>query len=194
MRLLRTGKKSGLSDENIIARYKHSGDKECISILFDRYGMLIFGVCMKYLKDNNEAQDAVMKIFEKLMDDLKKFEVAKFKSWLHVVAKNYCFMQLRNRQALTERTEELPEDDMLLQFSDDKSDETKSFMLEQLDTAIQQLKTEQKICIELFYLKEMCYKDVADLTGFTADQVKSYIQNGKRNLKIILTQRAHEIN
>jgi RNA polymerase sigma-70 factor (ECF subfamily) len=194
MRLLRTNKKSDLSDENIISRYKNSGDKECISILFDRYSMLVFGVCMKYLKDNDEAQDAVMKIFEKLMDDLKKFEVAKFKSWLHVVAKNYCFMQLRNKQALTERAEELAEhDEMLFNISEDESDETKTFMLEQLDQAIQQLKTEQKICIELFYLKEMCYKDVADLTGFTSDQVKSYIQNGKRNLKIILTQQ-HEIN
>jgi RNA polymerase sigma-70 factor (ECF subfamily) len=58
-----------------------------------------------------------------------------------------------------------------------------------LEEAIQELSEEQKLCVNLFYLQKKSYQQITDRTGFTLMQVKSYIQNGKRNLKIILEKK-----
>ena len=129
-----------------------------------------------------------MQIFEKLMDDLKRQNIKNFKSWLHVVSKNYCLMQLRKKKPVSsgesfdnaERTLESTDEMDAIKLKDEQ--------LNQLEDAIEQLKPEQRNCIKLFYLEKKCYQEVAQNTGFSEKQVKSYIQNGKRNLKLIITQ------
>jgi RNA polymerase sigma-70 factor (ECF subfamily) len=145
---------------------------------------------MKYLKNEVDAEDAVMQIFEKLMNDLKKHSIDNFKGWLYMVAKNYCLMQLRGDQSQLKKDKELKKDfPSIVEINynlhlDGENEKEKSLL--QLEAALKELNEEQRICIELFYLKEMCYKEVSELSGFTMNQVKSYIQNGKRNLKIIM--------
>ncbi len=175
------------TDEEIIAHYKTSRDKACVGELFNRYGAVVYGVSLKYLKNVAQSQDMTMHIFEKLMDLLLDKTVINFRSWLHVVSRNECLMRLRKQGKIHENSlddsyELQADEDSLLQKQQDE------LVLNQLESAIQELKPEQKQCIELFYIQEKCYQQVADITGFTMKQVKSYIQNGKRNLKIILTQ------
>jgi RNA polymerase sigma-70 factor (ECF subfamily) len=55
-----------------------------------------------------------------------------------------------------------------------------------LEKCIETLGDEQKQCVKLFYLQEKCYKEITESTGFDMNKVKSYIQNGKRNLKICM--------
>jgi RNA polymerase sigma-70 factor (ECF subfamily) len=195
MRLIRLKKDPPSDDTSLIETYRRTGDKEVIGILFERYAALVFGVCMKYLKNEDDCKDAVLQIFEKLMTDLKKYEISKFSSWLHSVAKNYCLMQLRNKEALFHRTAALKEQEQFMEsVREEHLEEAKinEFYLSNLEEAISSLNEEQKVCIELFYLREESYQDIADLTGYNLNQVKSYIQNGKRNLRIYLLKKNHE--
>ncbi|MFN0200237.1 MAG: RNA polymerase sigma factor [Bacteroidia bacterium] len=185
-----------LSDEVLIAEYKASADSKYIGELFNRYTHIAFLVCMKYLKEEEDSKDAVMQVFEQLIEGLKKHEIKQFKYWLHTVLKNHCLATLEKRKKLpTERHEfwENETGDMEIRkqpylIGENEHDELNETHLKHLDAAIQQLSGEQKMCIELFYLQNKSYQEVAELTGFDLKQVKSYIQNGKRNLKIHLSK------
>jgi RNA polymerase sigma factor (sigma-70 family) len=188
-----TGK---LSDEALIEKYKESEDNYYVGELYKRYTHLVLGVCVKYLKDREEAKDAVMQIFEKLMEDLKKHQVANFKSWLHMVARNHCLMKLRNKNIPLPIDDVQEKADNVVEFgsySHHSTDDTE-IQLTHLEEGISQLEDDQRKCVELFYLKEQSYKEVADATGFSLNQVKSYIQNGKRNLKNYLIERNVKAN
>jgi len=151
---------------------------------------------MKYLKNEDDAKDATMAVYEKLMEDLKRFEVQKFSNWIHSVARNYCLMQLRSRKTMLHVDDENgPGWDSVVeshQPSHLSVEKDKEAELQLMEEAIRHLNEEQRICIELFYLKNYCYQDVAEISGFTLLEVKSYIQNGKRNLKIYMMKKNHE--
>ncbi|MBL0339672.1 MAG: sigma-70 family RNA polymerase sigma factor [Bacteroidetes bacterium] len=192
------GKKNynNLEDQDLIAAYRKKGDKKAVGVLFERYSHLVYGVCMKYLKNQDDSKDATLNIFEKLMGDLKKYEVQKFSYWIHSVARNYCLMQLRSRKAMYYVDDEKgPGIDAYMEshYQDQttEADNTEQ-QLVLLEEAINHLNTEQRICVELFYLKKYCYQDVAEIAGFTLLEVKSFIQNGKRNLKIYMLKKNHE--
>lgn len=177
-----------LSDSDLIALYKESGNNIIVGELFQRYTHLVFGVCMKYLRHEEDSRDATLEIFEKLLDDLKKHEVNNFKAWLHSVARNFCLMKLRkgkNHVELKDDFGEVVESAMLLHQIQEPDREEK---LNQLEDAISHLSNEQRNCVELFYLKEQSYQQIMEQTGLSFKEVKSFIQNGKRNLKIALTE------
>lgn len=176
-----------LDDLELVSRYKQSGDSNCVAVLFQRYTHLIFGVCMKYLKDEAEAQDASMQLFEKLLSDLKKHEIQQFKAWLHMVCKNHCLMFLRSQSSKNKKNREFEKDSLGLMESSYELhlsvENNKEFQLVTMEECLQKLGEDQKICVELFYLQEMSYQQVAEATNYRMNNVKSYIQNGKRNLK-----------
>jgi RNA polymerase sigma-70 factor (ECF subfamily) len=188
--LFRFKKTNTATDLELIASYRQSGDNAFVGELYKRYAHLVFGVCIKYLKDEDDSKDAVMLIFEKLLEDLKKYQIENFKSWLHTTAKNHCFMKLRSEQSVFLKTEELKKDYPVIMESDNElhldNENENEFYLNHLGSAVEQLNDEQRICIEMFYLNGKCYQEVAETTGYSMKQVKSYIQNGKRNLKIII--------
>ncbi len=191
MRLFKSKNIQEHSDNELIAVYKKGGDNSLVGELYKRYSHLVYGVCLKYLKNEDEAKDAVLQIFENLLEDLKKHDIANFKSWLHSVARNHCLMFLRKQQTLQRRVNEYeavyqPEETFETPFSVHDKEE-KEVMLTKLEEAILLLKDEQRICIELFYIKEKCYTEVAEITGYDLKKVKSYIQNGKRNLANIMS-------
>ncbi len=197
MWLIRNKDKSTLGDDELILTYRNKDDKEAVGVLFNRYSHLVFGVCMKYLKDPEDARDAVSQIFEKLHIDLKKHDVKKFSFWIHRVAQNFCLMQLRSKQAAQNKAERFTKDEMVLMENNDDIHHTAAYQKEAeltlLEEAIKSLNEEQRVCVELFYLKEKCYNDISDLTGYDFKQVKSFIQNGKRNLKIYMENKNHAI-
>jgi RNA polymerase sigma factor (sigma-70 family) len=176
---------SALSDLELIAQYKTSGDLTLIGSLYNRYMTLVYGVCLKYLKDREESRDAVMQIFEKLMESLKEHEITHFKSWLYVTSRNHCLMALRAGKG--KKTEEisgnLMENEVILHLQEEPE---KELNLVKLEKCIEHLVAEQKSCVSLFYLQQKCYKEIVQITGFDDNKVKSYIQNGKRNLKLCM--------
>jgi len=173
-------------DLELVQTYQQTGEADCIGTLFERHTEMVYLVCRKYLKDEEESRDAVMQIFENLLVSLRKHEVTNFKSWLHTIAKNHCLMHLRARKnkepvALDEnllRTVETAGD---LHLSDQEAQH--ELELQALEQGLIELGTEQRTCLELFYLQQKSYKEVADLTGWELNKIKSHIQNGKRNLK-----------
>ncbi len=185
-----------LDDIDLVAQYKQTSDNTIIGILFQRYTHLIFGVCVKYLKDEDDAQDASMQIFEKLLVDLKKHDVQQFKAWLHMVCKNYCLMQLRSGASKLKRDKEMHKDFKGLMESEHEmhlnGQNTKEIKLTHMEECMNGLNNEQKLCIELFFLQEKSYQEVTETTNFTMNNVKSYIQNGKRNLKNCIESRMIE--
>ncbi len=179
-------------DNGLVDAYRKSGNREYIGQLFKRYTHLVYGVCLKYLKDEEMSKDAVMDIFEKLMIDLKKHEIAHFKSWLYQVSKNHCLMQLRKEKKIVSSWDEIDQNrahffmESFIKLHHNNGEEEKQNLTGKLYHAINNLNDEQRNCIELMYLKDKSYKEIVDLTGYTMKQVKSFIQNGKRNLKQML--------
>lgn len=182
------------SDENLVVNYQNTKNNLVVGELFKRHSLMCFTVCVKYLKDEDAAHDATMNIFEKLFIDLQKHQINNFKSWLHTVCKNHCLILLRKPNVLVSINEDEEENENLfmqlsniLNHEDDKQE--KEEKLQAVESAILGLKYKQKQCIELFYLKQKSYVEITAITGYTENEVKSYIQNGKRNLKIILEQK-----
>lgn len=170
-------------DEAQLDSYRKSGDVAVLGELFGRYVPLIYGVCLKYLKDEEASKDAVMGIFEELIVKVKQHDVKQFRSWVYVLSRNYCLMQLRGDK----KTEIVSLDDVM-EFAPflHHEENNREDAMKALERCMEKLNAVQKQSIDLFYLKEKSYREVADLTGFSLNDVKSYIQNGKRNLKICL--------
>ncbi|EDM37504.1 RNA polymerase ECF-type sigma factor [Pedobacter sp. BAL39] len=178
-------------DASLIAQYKSSGDLEVLGLLYNKYMHLVFGVCLNYLKDEEQSKDAVMQIFEELIKKLRVHEVQNFKSWLHVLTRNHCLMALRKDAKNTTISIE----DTFVENTDFvhlDMDDTKEKKLTVMEKCMETLPEEQRISVDLFYLQEKCYKEVADITGYDMLKVKSYIQNGKRNLKICIERNSSE--
>lgn len=169
-------------------KYRKTGKKNHVGELYNRYAHLVFGVCMKYLKNQQQAEDATVEVFEKLLVDLKTKEVETFRAWIYVVSKNHSLMILRKASRLREKKQQYE----AVAAEHGNSSDDKVLLegrFEALEHAINHLKPEQKQCVELFFLEKRSYKEIVDLTGFSLKTVKSHIQNGKRNLKITLEQR-----
>ncbi len=175
-----------LSDEELVSRYAFKQEQAAFNVLFERYYHIVYGVCVKHLKNAENAKDTTQQIFEKLLADLPRFQIQHFKSWLYTVAKSQCLMVLRKTQPNI-----APSANGQMEFMENNDNlhlvVEKEVMLNRLEDAIQLLNAEQKSCIELFYLQKKSYQEIADITGYTLLQVKSNIQNGKRNLKIRLS-------
>jgi len=182
------------ADEELLAEFRAGGDLEVLGELYSRYLHLVFGVCLKYLKEREEAKDAVMQIFEKLIIEIPRHNIENFRSWLHVVTKNYCLMQLRSGRSEKEKFVELSKDpEYFMETVKDlhplDEDEDLRTVDNTLEDCIERLKKEQKRCIRLFYFENRCYNEIAVNLGIDEKKVKSHLQNGKRNLKICLEEK-----
>lgn len=186
----RDNKFSSVPDEALVNRFRNNGNMEVLGELYRRYAHLVLGVCLKYLKNQEDAHDATMQIFEKLMIDLRTNRIEHFKSWLYMVSKNFCLMEIRKdgsaqrhleiiRESSAENFVEIWEELHLNDVDDQKR-------LTALNQALTQLNQEQRTCVQMIYLENKSYKEIADITGMDINHVKSHIQNGKRNLKILL--------
>jgi len=177
-----------ITDQELLDRFYADGNKEWLGILLSRYTLLLFGVCMKYLKQEEEAKDCVQQIFVKIITELPKYRVTYFKSWIYAIARNHCLMKLRDQHG---RKVELSEN-MLADWDDTSGKNRhleKDRLLELMSASLEELGEEQKRCILLFYLEKRSYQEIVDITGYTLMQVKSYIQNGKRNLKLLIERK-----
>jgi len=175
------------ADDELLTNYRKSGDLTVLGKLFEKYMPLLYGVCLKYLKDEDAAKDAVMGIFEELIIKVKQYEVKQFRSWVYVLARNYCLMQMRSGKKM-----EVVALDDVMEFTPflHHEDDNKEAALKALERCMDKLPVVQKQSIDLFFMQEKCYKDITTLTGFSLNEVKSYIQNGKRNLKICLDKKS----
>lgn len=197
MKLLNASKNKRLpeSDEKLINEFISTGDLEVLGGLYSRYMHLVYGVCLKYLRDRDESKDAVMHIFEKLIIDIPKQKIDNFRSWLHVVTKNYCLMQLRSQKSKDEKLKEWIVDQTVFMESVSVMhpiDEDEQDMKKDLADCIERLKNEQKECIRQFYYENRCYNEIAAKMNLDEKKVKSYLQNAKRNLKICLEEKHGE--
>jgi RNA polymerase sigma factor (sigma-70 family) len=172
-------------DNSLLIAFQESLDQQVLATLFLRYNDLVFGTCMKYLKDEEASQDAVMDIYQELVQKLPQHKVDNFKSWLYVVTKNHCLMQLRKNK----KTSTVEFDGQFMQSEDFSHLDNvldKEQKLQSLENCIEALHDEQKKSIQLFYLENKCYNEIADITGIEWNKVRSLIQNGRRNLKICM--------
>ena len=178
-----------MTDQQLLEKFYADHDNEWLGLLLRRYTLLLLGVCMKYLKNEEEAKDSVQQIFLKVIKELQKYKVEYFMSWVYMVAKNHCLMKLRDKKGkitaeLTERLGATPEEtaDMQELLVTDHT-------LEVMEETLKELNPEQKQCVTLFYLQKKSYQEISETTGYSMPQVKSYIQNGKRNLKTMIEKK-----
>lgn len=186
---MKSGKYNHITDQELLDRYYEQHQNEWLGILLQRYTLLLFGVCMKYLKNEEEAKDAVQQVFMKALTELQKYKVDYFKSWIYMVARNYCLMKLRGKNAKIpvslDHLEIAGPDEIQAQ----KGSLEKDKALDLMERSLQELNKEQKLCVTLFYMEKKSYQDIMNSTGFTMMQVKSHLQNGKRNLKLIFDKK-----
>ena len=180
------------SDGELLESYLKKGNLDILGALYKRYIDLVYGVCLKYLKNREDSQDAVTDIFEKLITELEKHKVDNFKSWLYVLTRNYCLMKLRSDGKASKRTVELSEDRIPFMESGEELhpiDKDNGDIDRALEDCIKQLKEEQLKCIKLFYYENKCYREIADTLNLDEKKIKSHLQNAKRNLKICLEKK-----
>ena len=178
-----------------IVYFLNTTQNQYLGELLERYSLLVFGVCIKYLKDQTSAQDATQQVFEKVIKEVVKYEIPYFKSWLYSVAKNQCLMQLRNSSnKMQYSAQEI--DELELTSEDDSGLKLREYLLqdklENLHESLQNLNKDQSICIDLFYLQKLSYREIENKTGLTFQQIKSNIQNGKRNLRLMLESKMYK--
>lgn len=175
------------SDNDLLQHFYNDHNNEWLGILLPRYTVLLLGVCMKYLKNEEDASDCVQQIFLKVIGELHKYRVEYFKSWIYMIAKNHCLMKLRvkgrSTTELNENITRVPDESEGKILSEERE-----VLLTKMMNAIKNLNAEQQQCVSLFYLQKKSYSEIAERSGFTLLQVKSHIQNGKRNLKMMIIQ------
>lgn len=177
-----------ITDQQLLENFYESRDNHWLGILLQRYTLLLLGVCMKYLKNEELARDSVQQIFLKAITELHKYKVDYFKSWIYMVAKNHCLMQLRDKPGkntveVNEKIAEKAEENNIQKLLQDEK------VYELMQVALKELNPEQQQCVTLFYLQKKSYQEISEATGFTMMQVKSFIQNGKRNLRILIERK-----
>lgn len=186
------GKYDDINDKELLQRFWQTQNNEWLGVLLQRYTLLLFGVCMKYLKDENDARDCVQQIFLKVIQEAGKYKIDYFKSWLYMVAKNQCLTILRDKKGKSP-IELNDANSQATEGADSLSDaESQTVSDEILREALQELNEEQYKCVTLFYLKKKTYQEIGDITGYTMLKVKSHIQNGKRNLKLNIQKKMKE--
>lgn len=182
---------AAISEQQLLAQYRETGELALLATLYEQYMPLVYGLCLKYFKNEEKSKDAVMQIFEQLITKLRFHEVTNFKSWLYTLARNYCLMELRssNRHSFEEINERIMESAPFVHLDIDELRETRLSVMEE---CLKQLPEDQRISIDLFYLQQKSYKEIVEMTGFDMNKVKSYIQNGKRNLKICIERNSEK--
>ncbi|WP_080057897.1 RNA polymerase sigma factor [Spirosoma aerolatum] len=189
-----TSERSRSDSAALLAAYRATGDLAILGELYEQHMELIYAVCFNYLRDEEEAKDAVMNLFEQLITDLRRHDVQQFGPWLHSVARNYCLMQLRKSQAhptvaLVNQAESDANGESTDEFTSDDTDLPElEEDLTRMEACLLMLPSEQQVCLTLFYLERKTYTEVAEQTGYDLKQVKSYLQNGRRNLKICMSR------
>ena len=177
-----------ISDQELLEKFYADRDSQWLGILLERYTLLLLGVCMKYLKNEELARDSVQQIFLKAITELQKYRVEYFKSWIYMVAKNHCLMQLRDKpgkntievkDSIPAETDETDKESLLL------NEKTYKYM----DEALKELNADQQLCVTLFYMEKKSYQQITEQTGYSMMQVKSHIQNGKRNMRILIEKK-----
>ena len=177
-----------ISDQELLERFYADHDNQWLGILLERYTLLLLGVCMKYLKNEELARDSVQQIFLKVITELQKYRVDYFKSWIYMVAKNHCLMQLRDkpgkntievRETIAAKAEETDKESLLMN--------EKTY--EYLNEALKELNADQQLCVTLFYIEKKSYQQISEQTRYSMMQVKSHIQNGKRNMRLMIERR-----
>jgi RNA polymerase sigma factor (sigma-70 family) len=184
-----------LSDELLVNQYLETGNKELIALLFERYTHLVYGICLNYLQDSDQSKDAVMEIFESLFHKLTVHKVLNFRNWLYSVVRNHCLMSLRKSGSFNRAKDRLQVEACkteIPEYTTDDSDLLYNSAL--IDSAVEQLNYEQGTCIRLMYIDNKSYRDISSITGYSLNEVKSHIQNGKRNLRNYLLKQDGNAN
>ena len=176
-----------LSDQELLRLYQSEKNNQWLGLLLERYTLILLGVCMKYLRNEEEAKDMVQQVFEKTIREIDRFEISNFGAWMYRIAINECLMLLRKKSGKTTEIQEpiiALEQDSVAELESEK--EKDRIRIHQL---LEDLSTEQRNCIKYFFFDKKSYRQIAEITGYTINEVKSYLQNGKRNLKkMLITQ------
>jgi len=184
-------KQKNLTDEDLLREYLQDGDLRYLGDLYQRHSEMVYYVCLRYFKEPERSKDAVMQIFEELIDKVKKQDIQDFPRWLYVVSKNHCLMALRSAKNKVEIvTDNFVEFSMNLHQEENYQEREEQLL--RLESCLDTLIEKQKQSIQLFFIEQKCYKEVVEITGFSMNDVKSYIQNGKRNLKNCMERNSHE--
>lgn len=177
-------KYSSLSDEDLILLYKKEKSNLIMDNIYKRYGHLLLAIAIKYIRNREEAQDIVMNLFEKLGDKIAKHDIQNFKSWLHTTLKNECLMHLRKTKKINSTATIENLENIVSELDSEEFYQTKEKVFNQLESSLAELKNEQRKSVELFYLENKSYVEIAEILNISLNNVKSAIQNGKRMLKL----------
>ncbi len=175
------------SDEELVQQFRKSGDRSLLGLLLQRYSERILGTCHYYLRQEQDAEDAAMEVCELIVRHLQKSkEIKRFKDWVFIIARNHCFRKLKENKRLAELGEEWQKDFLQSGVQYELGDTLyvqQEELYARVASELQELTEPQRICLTAFYWQGEKYKDIAARFGMSADEVRSAIQNGRRNLR-----------
>ncbi len=189
-------KKEYVSDEELLLQYKQSGNRELFAELFKKHVTAVYGTCLFYLQDKTEAEDATMVLFEKLMLDITARDINNFKAWLGFVVRNHCISLIRKNKTASKHKKSYYEfelEETSYETEEKIGSVSDELLLQEMKHCLPKLKEKQRLCVERFYLLNKSYQDIADETGYSLNEIKSHIQNGKRNLKLMIEAQTRTI-
>lgn len=178
-----------LDDDQLISLLRETGEADYFNQLYERYIPLVYGLCLKYLQDAEKSQDAVIDIFETLSPKITNYEIKVFKNWIYSVTKNHCFHILREnkKEIVVDFDSQIMESDVVLDlFSEETMEKEKEAALKE---CMNRLPDPQRVSVRMFFYEDKSYLDIVDETGYNLKSVKSFLQNGKRNLKICIEKK-----
>lgn len=179
---------SRFDDTELVELYKKNPDTSLIEELYNRYSKRVYWWALKFLGNRLEAEEMVHDIFAAMMSGMLDLyqarEGAKFSSWLYRCVGNQCMKIVRKRNEVIFNQVEVVDVPEALIIDLEVEVIAKEWN-EQLTSALNRLNQMQRVCCMRFYWDGMRYDEIAEELGITHDQVRSHLQNGLRNLRII---------
>jgi RNA polymerase sigma-70 factor, ECF subfamily len=168
-----------IADEEIVRRFRETGDRECFEELFAKYRKKVYFACRAFYSDGGAAEDATQETFLRAYEKIHQFGGGDFGGWLMRIARNICIDQWRKRRP------EVEMDDRDLSKGHAEPTALPSYDLRwTIDRVWQEMRSlapEQQRCLEM-KIEGYSYEEMAARTGFSLEAVKSHLQNGRRML------------
>lgn len=174
----------GDNDHELVAK-SLQGNQKAFSELLSRYHSTAYAVVRGVLGDSDDVDDVLQMVYIKIHKGLASFRGdAKLSTWIYRIARNESINAVKKR-----RLETTPVEDVVLAAPHGDGPEAgldQRELSEQVETALEHLDEGQRTAIELRYMGDRSYEEIAETMGIPLGTVKTYIHRGKAHLKKVL--------
>ncbi len=192
---------SPVTGEAALARSASRGDRAAFGRLVDLHKRAVYGLCVRLLRDGEEARDAAQETFVRAYAALETYDPAQpFAPWVLRIARNHCLDLVRRRLPEAQRVEldAEPEEGAPREVADPtaaRGDEVieRRQLASALEAAVQALPPNYREVIQLFHVERLSYKEIALTLDVPIGTVMTWLHRARTKLKLALTASGPEV-